>query len=80
MFLATKSMLCHNEGMDNHATNVWLGRIRVLRAWAAKSREIGPQAQVGGDERQRLLAGLKGVWQRKREEWLSHRGRREDDC
>jgi hypothetical protein len=79
MFLATESILCHYEGMDNRATNVWLGRIKVLRAWAAKSREIGQRAEVGGNERRRLLTGLKGVWQRKREEWLSHRGRREDD-
>jgi hypothetical protein len=78
MFLATKSILCHYEGMDNRA--VWLGRIKVLRAWAAKSREIGQQAEVEGDERRRLLAGLKGVWQRKREEWLSRRSHPCDDC
>ena len=80
MFLATKPILCHYEGMDNRATNVWLGRIRVLRAWAAKSREIDQQADVAGDERRRLLTGLKGVWQRKREEWLSRRSHRGDGC
>ena len=58
MFLATKPFPWHYEGMDNRATNVWLGRIKVLRAWTVKSREIGQQAEVEGDERRRLLAGL----------------------
>ena len=80
MFLATKPFPWHYEGMDNRATNVWLGRIKVLRAWTVKSREIGQQAEVEGDERRRLLAGLKGIWQRKRAEWLSRRRHPRDGC
>jgi hypothetical protein len=66
--------------MDDRKTSAWLARIKVLRAWAATSREIDPEAKVRSDERRRILTALKGVWQRKREEWLSRRGHREDGC
>jgi hypothetical protein len=62
--------------LDARKTNAWLGRVNVLRAWAAKAPEDGEEAKSRSDERKRILSGAMGLWRRKREDWLSRRGSR----
>jgi hypothetical protein len=56
--------------MRSHSIAALLRRVDRLLARAAKAREEMESAKAEGDERRRVLTGIRGIWRRNLNAWL----------